>query len=735
MLIVKKHPLDLTKVEHSPGNRVRPAQAKAQAKIASESQFPADKMASTSNAQHSISAADTSVPATTTKKPAHKPLPQIPADRDPWSYDTSTGDILVSGEPLTGFERIIVSLVSRHPLKFKDADSFVREGEKPLSSWELELVAVARKFPVDLDKIADFNPERCSQPDQSQPLPQPQTENNPLPRKSLPEIPTDRVPWTTNSRQQDIFASGERLDNFERKIVLLASRYPGHFEDSGHFKAKGEPKLTSWERELVRAAKKFPIDLSDINEENHESSDKDNMPKGKQNQASTAKGTRPHSANDDFPSTRNMSSNAYWDLRHHRTQRMVPHPPRSYNPSEDFRPLKKRILSNAHAYYAHRFPKAERYDLITASTTPAKSLASVEWRAALIVYPDPDRRDWQLLYKSNPCPTVEDAAFEVKYWVEQDMWGVLDKMNEGATWVADDEKAGEGDKGEEKNDEGERMDGVEVTKPESEKEKKADSGKGKEKQGGRMNGIEVSNPTTTAIEKVDKGKGKVTPTESDIVRTNSTAVEKVDKDEGKATPKASALVPATSTAVSKPDTRNLKDKGILGTLAAYKHPSPDPTTSNPFFSKGAILSKPSSFPNTTTSFSKASPTPTLEAESDNDEASGKQLAVEASAANRKRKTSSKDEGAEERKKSYKISKDERLMVGDIELEDGEIVDGGEELKKIVGAENAVEPKKIMNKEETKEPKKLMNKEEGKVDLKALMGEEDAEGYTSVFGGD
>lgn len=138
---------------------------------------------------------------------------------------------------------------------------------------------------------------------------------------------------------------------------------------------------------------------------------------------------------------------------------MVPHPPHSYNRRAGFRPLKKRILSNAHANYAQRFPKAERYDRITSSTTPTKSLASVEWRAALIVYPDPNRRDWKLLYKSNPCPSIEDVAFEVSYWVEDDISSVLKDMENGDIWAADkDLQENCKDTGE-----GDRMDGVETT--------------------------------------------------------------------------------------------------------------------------------------------------------------------------------------------------------------------------------------------------------------------------------
>jgi hypothetical protein len=145
-----------------------------------------------SDSQPAIPAPKTS---TNTSTSANKSLPKIPAGFNPWTYNTSTGDILVCGEPLTGFERIIVILVSRHPENFKDPASFVREGEKPLSGWELELVEAARKFPVNLESIADFYPEHCPPPDKSQPLPQHPAEKKSItPHKSLPEIPTDRSP-------------------------------------------------------------------------------------------------------------------------------------------------------------------------------------------------------------------------------------------------------------------------------------------------------------------------------------------------------------------------------------------------------------------------------------------------------------------------------------------------------------------------------------------------------------
>lgn len=41
-----------------------------------------------------------------------------------------------------------------------------------------------------------------------------------------------------------------------------------------------------------------------------------------------------------------------------------------------------------------------------------------------------------MLYKSNVCPTIEDAAFEACYWVEKDMRGAFDRVLEIETYVA-----------------------------------------------------------------------------------------------------------------------------------------------------------------------------------------------------------------------------------------------------------------------------------------------------------
>jgi hypothetical protein len=208
--------------------------------------------------------------------------------------------------------------------------------------------------------------------------------------------------------------------------------------------------------------------------------------------------------------------------------RDVPHPPKGYAASQSyhFRDLKKRILSNAHAYYAHRFPKAEQFDFITSSTTPTGRLDSVEYRGALIVYPDPKSHNWQLLYKSNACPTVEDAAFEVKYWVEEDMAMVFEKMEAGDVWAADvktgtepPKKNGEGSGGEGK------MEGVKKT---------GEKGAGGEGEGGKAITDRSASPKTVA--------------------GDNDEVKEKDKD------KHPAPTPQTTTGANTGTTSNLKRK-------------------------------------------------------------------------------------------------------------------------------------------------------------------------------
>lgn len=120
--------------------------------------------------------------------------------------------------------------------------------------------------------------------------------------------------------------------------------------------------------------------------------------------------------------------------------------PRSYNPQYtfDLNDLKKRILSNAHAYYAHRFSEAQRCDFITSSILQTDRRDSMEYRGALIVCPDPKSNTWAMLYKSHFWPAVEDTVFKINSWLEEKMSAVFDKIDDGEKWAAAKKKSQNG---------------------------------------------------------------------------------------------------------------------------------------------------------------------------------------------------------------------------------------------------------------------------------------------------
>ncbi|KAJ4298832.1 hypothetical protein N0V90_004074 [Kalmusia sp. IMI 367209] len=109
--------------------------------------------------------------------------------------------------------------------------------------------------------------------------------------------------------------------------------------------------------------------------------------------------------------------------------------------------MKKAILSNAHALFGRDYPSASHFDVLTCSSTPTGRLDSQVWRASLVVYTSKESREWKMLYKSNVCETREDALFELLYWVEEDMEGVVRGME-----VTDVMRGDDGKKSEEKDD-------------------------------------------------------------------------------------------------------------------------------------------------------------------------------------------------------------------------------------------------------------------------------------------
>lgn len=88
--------------------------------------------------------------------------------------------------------------------------------------------------------------------------------------KSLPSRSEllSRPPWSLQRATHDVLACGERLTSWERKLVLLASRYPENFDPiTGAFSlartARGGELPNEWERDLVLAALMYPFDLDE----------------------------------------------------------------------------------------------------------------------------------------------------------------------------------------------------------------------------------------------------------------------------------------------------------------------------------------------------------------------------------------------------------------------------------------------------------------------------------------
>jgi magnesium-transporting ATPase (P-type) len=79
-------------------------------------------------------------------------------------------------------------------------------------------------------------------------------------RQALPKIPMDHSPWTRDTVTRYVTVAGEPLTKFQYKLVVRASIYSQQFKPNGEYKY-GE-KLTGWEKDLVRAARKWPIETN-----------------------------------------------------------------------------------------------------------------------------------------------------------------------------------------------------------------------------------------------------------------------------------------------------------------------------------------------------------------------------------------------------------------------------------------------------------------------------------------
>lgn len=83
-------------------------------------------------------------------------------------------------------------------------------------------------------------------------------------------------------------------------------------------------------------------------------------------------------------------------------------------------------IANAKALFWQKYPTAERYDVVSSSYTPNGRLGSLGYTAALVVYPTANKGNWTNLYRSNTCSTLDDALFEIMYWIGEDIHDVLE---------------------------------------------------------------------------------------------------------------------------------------------------------------------------------------------------------------------------------------------------------------------------------------------------------------------
>ncbi|KAH3960183.1 hypothetical protein HBH70_190150 [Parastagonospora nodorum] len=504
--VVKRWPLDLEKCEGVDKERrfyLKYSELELGSEMRTEGGLERADVPETDMMDQSSHIADAvASTSTSTAKPESESPSMLPSNGIPWSHDPRTGNVFANGTRLTCFERKIVVLASRHPDRVKDHTSFVPAGDAPLSDHEFALITAAAAHPIDLNALSDYYPSLPA-PEILQPK-----------RQALPKIHMDRAPWSVDKAARVASVDGEVLTKFERELVVRASIYPSQFKKTGEYKVGG--KMTGWERNLVRAARKWPMatDMQDIEElrakarerdmefEKDEDEEKEHEKEKekkadqdenvemedvgevvqeadqesakqpvKETQDEAAKAPTKATSKPTLKETQAPDlSKSKWATgkadrhTHHTTFNPNPRPsaasrshlpPHHYAPTQSFPQLKKRILSNAHAYFSHRYPQAERFDVITSSSTP-RNLASTQWRAALIVYPDPRKKEWKILYRSNVCPTVEDAAFEIAFWVEEDLGDVLEGMREGQMWREgdsenlEDRRRGEREKGREK---------------------------------------------------------------------------------------------------------------------------------------------------------------------------------------------------------------------------------------------------------------------------------------------
>jgi hypothetical protein len=129
----------------------------------------------------------------------------------------------------------------------------VQKGEAALSDWEVELTEKAREWPIeDLAglaeeaKVEDGAKGEAGRKDEDV--------------EKMKNLAAKYALWTIELKILEIRINDKPLTPTEKRLVVRASRFPMQVNKYGEYKVKRGRALSEWEKELVKQARKWPLE-------------------------------------------------------------------------------------------------------------------------------------------------------------------------------------------------------------------------------------------------------------------------------------------------------------------------------------------------------------------------------------------------------------------------------------------------------------------------------------------
>jgi hypothetical protein len=384
-----------------------------------------------------------------------------------------------------------VLTVSRHPTRFKDQHSFVQRGEAALSDWEVELAEKAREWPIeDLAglaeeaKVGDGAKGEAGRKDEDVQK-----------TEKMKVLGRKYAPWTIELKILEIRVNDKPLTAAEKRMVVRASRFPMQFNKYGEYKVARGRALSEWEKELVKQARKWPLegevlegfvieewgvrerekeemdepldgdggeeeeglDYSDgsggkeVQDEDEEEEDTQmNEAAESEKAAATSVNSDPEPASKPDSKTTDPTTKPAAQTPTHRP--IHPLPSKPYRPAlpvpaPSHRPsliihiftLKSLIQSNVRALFVAKYPSGSYSDTVTSTS----STMPPHHRVTLLVHPARSARSsstvkFVVLHSTDFHARIEDAFGELKAWTEGE---VRDVLREHGVWTRTDSAA------------------------------------------------------------------------------------------------------------------------------------------------------------------------------------------------------------------------------------------------------------------------------------------------------